>query len=105
NFTIGQISDMHLGSFFRKTDVGKGIEMLMNEAPEMIVFTGDWVNFSSMEAQGYETLLSHVRAPKGVYAILGNHDYGMYRKDWGSKQEREDDVENLKIFSQLIGWD
>lgn len=104
-FTIGQISDVHLGSFFRKTDVGKGIELLMHEHPDMIVFTGDLVNFSSEEAQGYEVLLSHLNAPHGVYAIFGNHDYGMYRKDWISEQLRLDDVENLKLFIQFIGWD
>lgn len=104
-FTIGQVSDMHLGSFFRKTDVGTGIELLMHEQPDLVVFTGDMVNFSSEETQGYEVLLSHLEAPYGVYATFGNHDYGMYRKDWVDEQLRVDDIENLKLFFQFIGWD
>lgn len=100
-----QISDWHLGSYFKKDRVEEAV-MLINELePDVVVFTGDLVNFDSSEVQGYENILSKIKADHGVYAIMGNHDYSMYKTDWPDEQERLDDVENLKLFYQLIGWD
>jgi hypothetical protein len=42
--TIGQISDIHSGSFWNKTAVKGGIEMLLKQKPDLIFFTGDLVN-------------------------------------------------------------
>ena len=41
---IAQLSDIHTGSFFNKTAVKGGVEMLMKEKPDVIFFTGDLVN-------------------------------------------------------------
>jgi hypothetical protein len=45
--TIGQISDIHSGSFFNKTAVKGGVEMFLREKPDVIFFTGDLVNSHS----------------------------------------------------------
>jgi len=42
--TIGQISDIHSGSFFNKTAVKGGVELFLREKPDVIFFTGDLVN-------------------------------------------------------------
>jgi uncharacterized protein len=52
-FKIGQISDIHSGSFFNKTAVKGGVEMLLKEKPDAIFFTGDLVNNESSEVKDY----------------------------------------------------
>src|SRR5690606_23472279 len=42
--TIGQISDIHSGSFYNQKAVTAGVEMLLAQKPDMIFFTGDLVN-------------------------------------------------------------
>jgi predicted MPP superfamily phosphohydrolase len=50
------------------------MQQTMNLDPSMIVMTGDFVNIASYASRLSE-ILSDLRAPLGVYAVLGNHDY------------------------------
>ena len=72
-----------------------GIEMAMNEKPDMIFFTGDLVNNEANEVEEYINVFDKVKAPLGVYSILGNHDYGDYKK-WSSPQAKIKNLEDLK---------
>ena len=76
---IGQISDIHSGSFFSKSGVKKGIDLLLSQKPDLIFFTGDLVNNQTDEVDGYLDLYAKIKAPLGVFSTLGNHDYGDYR--------------------------
>jgi uncharacterized protein len=83
---IGQLSDIHSGSFWDKDAVIKGVEKLMKEKPDVIFFTGDLVNSIADEmTEEYIAIFSRVKAPMGVYSILGNHDYGDYHQ-WPDKE-------------------
>ncbi len=42
--TIAQVSDIHSGSFYNQTAVNGGVDLLLNEKPDVIFFTGDLVN-------------------------------------------------------------
>jgi len=42
------------------------------------LFTGDLVNYATKEAYRFEKVLSKMKARKGVFTVLGNHDYGYY---------------------------
>src|SRR5690606_16437718 len=42
---IGQLSDVHSGSFYNKTAVQGGVDLLLAEKPDLLFFTGDLVNF------------------------------------------------------------
>lgn len=86
--TIGQISDVHSGSFYNKKAVLGGIEMLLGQKPDVIFFTGDLVNKRSDEMYGYQDIFSKVKAPLGVFSVLGNHDYGDYY-DWPNDAAKE----------------
>lgn len=101
--TIGQISDIHAGSFLNKKAVIAGVEMLMREKPDIIFHTGDLVNNEANEMNDYINVFNKVKAPLGVYAIFGNHDYGEY-KWWPSEQERLKNLEDLKRVHRLLGW-
>ena len=103
-FRIAQISDLHLGTFHNQPDrVWKFIERINQTKPDLIVFTGDMVNFRSEEAQEFIPILSQLKAPYGVISILGNHDYMSYVK-WPSEKAREDDVKNLINIQRGMKW-
>ncbi|MDP4267956.1 MAG: metallophosphoesterase [Bacteroidota bacterium] len=100
---IGQISDIHTGSFFRNREILKGVKLLLEDKPDIIFFTGDLVNFHSSEALKFKKSLSMIKAPMGVFSILGNHDYGDYTA-WKTPKDKADDLNNLINFQKNIGW-
>ena len=76
---IVHISDAHLGSFnFRYHIFDRAIKLINEEEADLIFFTGDIVNNFATELDGWENTLQLLNAPKGKYAVLGNHDYGDY---------------------------
>lgn len=104
NLKIIQISDIHAGSFDDKEEVEKGIEMILRRNPDLIVFTGDLVNNIASEIEPYIDIFKKLKAPLGVYSVLGNHDYGDYYK-WDSEQEKEQNLKTLKAHHKSMGWD
>jgi hypothetical protein len=48
---IAQLSDIHAGSFFNKTAVKGGVQMMLDEKPDVIFFTGDLVNNEASEVK------------------------------------------------------
>lgn len=100
---IAQLSDIHSGSFFNKTAVKGGVEMLLKEKPDMVFFTGDLVNNTADEVQDYIEIFRHVKAPLGVFSTLGNHDYGDYVQ-WPTQQAKRQNLDNLKAAHKLLGW-
>lgn len=100
---IAQLSDIHSGSFFNKTAVKGGIEMLLKEKPDMVFFTGDLVNNTADEVQDYIPIFRNVKAPLGVYSTFGNHDYGDYVQ-WPSQQAKQQNLRNLAEAHRLLGW-
>ena len=100
---IGQLSDIHSGSFFNKTAVKGGIEMFLKEKPDVVFFTGDLVNNTADEVKEYFNIFNKLKAPFGVYSTLGNHDYGDYY-NWSSQRAKIQNLEDLKEAHKLMGW-
>ncbi|HPI55708.1 MAG TPA: metallophosphoesterase, partial [Chitinophagaceae bacterium] len=100
---IVQISDIHSGSLNNLAGVRKGIEMIMAQKPDIIFFTGDLVNNKSEEMDDHMDVFSALKAPMGVYSILGNHDYGDY-VEWESEASRQANLNRLKSIHQQLGW-
>lgn len=100
---IVQISDIHSGSFDNQQAVAHGVEMIMKENADLILFTGDLVNNKASEIEPYKHIFSKLHAPLGVYSTLGNHDYGDY-VDWPSTQAKVDNLETLKKHHAEMGW-
>jgi predicted MPP superfamily phosphohydrolase len=101
---IGQISDVHSGSFFDKVAVQGGVDLLNAEKCDIVFFTGDLVNDQTTEMRDYTNIFDKVKAPMGVYSILGNHDYGDY-KQWPSAQAKKKNLEDLYEVHKNLGWD
>ena len=102
-FKIVQISDIHLGSWASKKPLQRAVDIINDMHPDLILFTGDIVNYASNETVGFEEILSQLNAKYGVYAILGNHDYGNY-VSWPSDQAKQDNMNQLYTFFDNIGW-
>lgn len=101
---IGQLSDIHSGSFFNKTAVKGGVEMLMAEKPDLFFFTGDLVNNTADEVKDYIDIFKKIKAPLGTFSVLGNHDYGDYYQ-WTSAEAKHRNLQDLKEAHRLMGWD
>lgn len=100
---IVHISDIHSGSFMDKNAVTKGIDKIMNENADLILFTGDLVNDRATEMHEYMDVFSRLKAPMGVYSTLGNHDYGDY-VHWDSGAEKAANLNSLKQVHGNLGW-
>lgn len=100
---VVQISDIHSGSFSDRDAVKRGVDKLMKLDPDLILFTGDLVNNEAREMDDYLKVFSEVKAPMGVYSILGNHDYGDYH-NWASAEEKQKNLENVKLVHADMGW-
>lgn len=103
--TIGQISDVHSGSFYNKKAVMGGVEMLLGEKPDVIFFTGDLVNNVANEMRDYQDIFAHVKADLGVYSTLGNHDYGDYYFGPGDSAAKRKNLQDLIETHKVMGWD
>ena len=101
---IGQLSDVHAGTFFNKTAVKGGVEMLLNEKADVIFFTGDLVNYQTDEVDNYIDVFNKVKAPMGVFSSTGNHDYGNYRK-WASDAAKRKNFKDMIEAHRLLGYD
>ncbi len=102
---VVHISDIHSGSFTQKKSVQQGIELIMAQKPDLILFTGDLVNNLAEELDGIQELLAKLDAPMGIYSILGNHDYGDYVR-WPDKRglTQEENMVMLRMRQAEMGW-
>ena len=101
---IVQISDIHSGSFISDAHFKNAVEMIMNEKPDLIFFTGDLVNDRSDEAEPYKNVWKNLSAPLGIFSVLGNHDYGDYVL-WDTPELKQANLERLFGIHKEMGWD
>ena len=101
---IIHISDIHSGSFMDKKAVEHGVEMIMKENADLILFTGDLVNDKATEMENYMDVFSKLKAPMGVFSTLGNHDYGDYVQWPINGISKEQNLINLQKVHADMGW-
>ena len=103
-YRIVQLSDIHIGSWQGNASAIQNLVNLVNEQhPDLIVFTGDLVNHRAIELNDFQHILAGLKAKDGVYSILGNHDYGPYFR-WKNKQEQDDNLSDLQQRQAAMGW-
>lgn len=86
-FKIVQFSDTHLGYHFDSEQLKRTVEIISRENPDLIVFSGDLVDnlFTFFHWDETILLLNELSAPKGKFAVYGNHDHG----GWGSEKYKQ----------------
>ena len=100
---VCHISDIHVGSLKNRLAVRGGIDMILNEKPDVILFTGDLVNDRASELKGWGDDLTKIKAPLGVFSVLGNHDYGEY-SDWKDNNAKNKNFNDLLYSQKEFGW-
>lgn len=101
---IVHISDIHSGSFMDKKAVQHGIDLILAQKPDLILFTGDLVNDKATEMADWKELFSSLKAPLGVFSVLGNHDYGDYVHWPIDGISKEKNLQNLVTLQGDMGW-
>ncbi len=95
-YRVVQISDFHVSAWGSDTSfVSRVVDKINKMEPDLILFTGDIVTRRSTELEPMVAPLSRLRAKDGLYAVLGNHDYGDYMQ-WESDSAHLADRLNLK---------
>lgn len=103
-YRITQFSDLHLGSYAGDTTyVSQLVDVINKLNSDIIFFTGDLVNRQTDEAYPFTNVLSKLKAHDGVCSILGNHDYGDYKK-WKSPEEKIENNLDMARLQARIGW-
>ena len=102
-FKIVQISDIHTGSFTRMDPVKEAIQIINDQQPDLVFFTGDLVNDSHEEALPFMDILKEIKSKHGVFSIFGNHDYGDYKK-WESDEAKRENLRKLADVHKELGW-
>lgn len=74
-FTIGMISDVHSSAFMTKVDMDEYVRALNVLKTDLIVIPGDFVNSMVDEVYPLAESFGALKAPHGVYGVLGNHDF------------------------------
>ncbi|HSN53970.1 MAG TPA: metallophosphoesterase [Candidatus Sulfomarinibacteraceae bacterium] len=72
---IAQLSDLHLGSLIGAGTLKRVIDQIDGLAPDLVVITGDLVDGDAGAVEEMLPELARLGAPRGVYAVLGNHEY------------------------------
>lgn len=75
--TIAALSDLHIGATLGKDWLESRIAQVNSMQPDAIVILGDIIEgYSAVEgAPSMESAFAKLRAPLGVWAVLGNHDH------------------------------
>jgi len=103
-YKIIQISDVHSGSFSDPGKLQHAIDLINEQNPDLVLFTGDMVNNVADEFKPFIPLFSKIKAKDGKFAVLGNHDYGDYVK-WNSKDEQKKNLDTLIDYQRQAGFD
>ena len=103
-FKITQISDIHCGSFDNPEKVKYGINLINEQKSDIVLFTGDLVNNKSEEVIPWIKLFKQIKAPQGVFSVLGNHDYGDYTS-WETETAKLKNMKDFYKANKDLGWD
>jgi len=84
------ISDVHAGPFVSAGTLGHTFQRLLATEPDVILVGGDLVTSTCEEFVQSRGAFAELRAPMGVFAVLGNHDH--YTRDAGRLRAMIEDV-------------
>lgn len=72
---VGFLTDLHHSSIVPAEDILHAVELLNQEAPDLVVLGGDYVSFGERAYAGpVAEMLARLRSPHGSFGIIGNHD-------------------------------
>ena len=72
--TIVQLSDLHVGPYIRERELRHLVHLTNELRPDIVAITGDILDRHLDSLTDTVKGLAGLRAPMGVFAVLGNHD-------------------------------
>jgi predicted MPP superfamily phosphohydrolase len=109
--TIVFISDVHLGLIIHERRLAAFVEKINAEHPDIILIGGDLLDESVEGLDHMPEILAGLKAPIGIYAVLGNHEfYAGHEKAEGFMKSAgirvlRDEAVTLPGLVNLIGLD
>ena len=74
-FRILQVTDVHHSRLVSLAEVRRVVEIANAAQPDLIALTGDYTTAYQSYIEPCAEALGQLRAPEGVWAVLGNHDH------------------------------
>lgn len=87
-YRVALVADLHTGPFTREARLRRIARALVDFDPDLVVIAGDLVDDAPQFVPKVARGLRDLRAPDGVYAVLGNHE--MYARAADSLVGRTD---------------
>lgn len=92
---IALLSDLHAGGGTPFSLVRRACRLAMQARPDLIALTGDLATDDAGTFRPVLEAVSTLRAPLGVYAVPGNHDYRVGIENWRREMHADPVVRDL----------
>lgn len=109
--TVVYVSDVHLGLIIHERRLTAFVDKINEQRPDLILIGGDLLDESVEGLDHMPEILARLKAPLGVYAVLGNHEFyaghekaEAFMKSAGIRVLR-DEVVTLPGLVNLVGLD
>jgi predicted MPP superfamily phosphohydrolase len=100
--TITLISDTHSGPYMNEETMKEYADSVNNLNSDIIVIPGDLTNSNKLEVHPFVNAFKSLKAPKGIYASLGNHDYFSDAEYVAKVLHNESPIKLLRNDSDII---
>jgi uncharacterized protein len=94
--TVVQLTDLHVGPFMPGEELAEYVEAINRLEPDLIALTGDFVASNRSEVDPCIEALSRLKARRGIYACLGNHDVYAGIEDEMTRRFAENNITMLR---------
>lgn len=94
NMRIAVISDLHVGPYKHAAFVQKTVDAVNATLPDMVLLPGDFILGESPDLSALAAL-QDLRAPLGVFGVLGNHDMGEFETLFGERYTKKNRGEEV----------
>lgn len=105
-YRITLFSDWHLGSFTGKAEklAERDADSINAQKSNLIVFTGDLQNMQPAELIPFRKTMASLKAPDGVFSVLGNHDYTAYIDPDTPEAQKRKNERLTQTAERQAGW-
>lgn len=87
-FRIVQMSDFHGDRRVSSTYLSEAVDLAQRQQGDVVVLTGDFIHKGFHHIDRVAEILGRLRAPAGVFAVLGNHDFSV-RNALGRRRHKD----------------
>ncbi|MEA3491254.1 MAG: metallophosphoesterase [Campylobacterota bacterium] len=81
DFSIVQISDLHIGGLIDREFVRHSVEKINSLKADIVIITGDLIDTDIYSIERAVLELNAIKSKHGIYYILGNHEYFHHPED------------------------